>query len=253
MTRTDAAAERAPAFVVRDARGLDVYEKAFLFVVASRGEMFSRAEVAADDMGFSVAQFHKIADRLIARGLVVRQRRPGKPSVYRLNLDALIELLPKPKQSRRLRKVSTTETPSPKVSSAETPNKVSPLETRRIQVSPTESRVSTVETPVRSRPLKTTLKKKPKSARTKIRGGYLGDRGVSTVETLPDRLHCHVDPALMFLRKNNKAAYLQHISAHLGIPSIEARDVLRHLVRIGEVDENRASGTFLANTERKRS
>ncbi|CAN5191102.1 hypothetical protein BH24ACT12_BH24ACT12_14100 [soil metagenome] len=71
-------------FAARDARGLDSKEKVFVFVVASRGLMFTSAETAAADMGMSRASFYRTRDALIRKGYLRVEPRPNATTVYEL-------------------------------------------------------------------------------------------------------------------------------------------------------------------------
>ncbi|GIN05592.1 hypothetical protein Pve01_72500 [Planomonospora venezuelensis] len=82
-------------FAIRDARHLDYREKVFLFVVASRGTLYSAAKVAADDMGLSLSVFRRTARALEDRGLLFVDKRPvrnGFVHEYRVNLRGLQRL-----------------------------------------------------------------------------------------------------------------------------------------------------------------
>ena len=56
---------------IRDARGLDYKEKAFLFTVASRGAMTARWGTAAADMGMSKDTYYRTRDSLFEKNLLV--------------------------------------------------------------------------------------------------------------------------------------------------------------------------------------
>ena len=71
-------------FAARDARGLDSKEKVFVFVVATRGRMFTSAETAAADMGMSRASFYRTRDALIRKGYLRVEPRPNATTVYEL-------------------------------------------------------------------------------------------------------------------------------------------------------------------------
>lgn len=79
---------------IRDARGLNQDEKAFLFVVASRGVMTSAWRTAADDMGMKKDRFFRTRKALIAKGLVREGLRKDDTTVYRIDEDALASLVP---------------------------------------------------------------------------------------------------------------------------------------------------------------
>jgi len=86
-------------WAIRDARGLSVYEKAFLFVVATRGVMFTIATKAAQDMGMGLTKFYAVRQALLSRGLIsVRTRgqgnRTSRTTMYTVNLEAVRALTP---------------------------------------------------------------------------------------------------------------------------------------------------------------
>lgn len=76
-------------FAIRDARGLSVAEKAFLFVVASRGKLFASGTTSAADMGMSRSTFTRTARRLVERKLIDAETKPGRPTTYRVRLQAV--------------------------------------------------------------------------------------------------------------------------------------------------------------------
>ncbi|MFD0001981.1 hypothetical protein ACFVJ4_06080 [Streptomyces sp. NPDC127178] len=79
---------------IRDARGLNQDEKAFLFVVASRGVMTSAWQTAADDMGMKKDRFYRTRKSLIEKGLIQEGTRKDDTTVYRVNEEALAALVP---------------------------------------------------------------------------------------------------------------------------------------------------------------
>lgn len=79
---------------IRDARGINANEKAFLFVVASRGVMFSEWQTAAADMGMSKDTYYRTRNALIKKGLVKEGLRKDTTTVYRLEEKALAALVP---------------------------------------------------------------------------------------------------------------------------------------------------------------
>ncbi|QIG42067.1 hypothetical protein G5V58_04125 [Nocardioides anomalus] len=88
-------------WAIRDARDLDAWEKAFLFVVATRGLMFTTAARAAADMGMGLTKFYAVRKSLLSRALVsVTTRGQGNGSsmttTYSVNLDEVRKLLPSP-------------------------------------------------------------------------------------------------------------------------------------------------------------
>lgn len=216
------------AFLIRDARSLDVYEKAFLFVVASRREMFTSAAVAADDMGMSRAKFHRVRDSLLTRGLIDADQRTNRPSTYRVNLKQLGELVPrKDEPVRTLRKVSPMETPR-KVSTTETPTrKASPTETpRRLRkVSPVETVVS---------PTETHKKKEKKNKRKKNKKG-------SPAETPSGN---NRETILKLVRNSERGMFTNEIATSLGKPSIELIDELRQMKSLGMIMNISAKGNL---------
>lgn len=75
---------------LRDTRGLSANEKAFLFVVISRGdETFGTWETNAADMGMSKGTYYRTRDALLEKGLIEVARKYNATSVYRPNLDVL--------------------------------------------------------------------------------------------------------------------------------------------------------------------
>jgi len=81
-------------WIIRDARSLTGHEKAFLFVVESRGIMFSEAETARADMGLSRSTFYDVRKGLERKGLIDVRPRRLKSTLYRVNVDALRALVP---------------------------------------------------------------------------------------------------------------------------------------------------------------
>lgn len=77
-------------WTLRDARGINSDEKAFLFVAISRGdELFGTWETNAADMGMSKNRYYRTRDSLLAKGLIEVARKYNGSSVYRVNVDAL--------------------------------------------------------------------------------------------------------------------------------------------------------------------
>jgi hypothetical protein len=217
---------RAPAFLIRDARGLDAYEKAFLFVVASRGEeMFTSAETAAADMGMSPAQFHKVASRLSERELIRREARPGKSSKYLLNMEALATLKPERGRAVTLRKVSTTETPCDKVTPTERAYKGSPTERPSRKVSTSWRGVSTTETHK-----KNLTPKEKKRARATLRTGP-GPRSANNVD-VASGFELQV---LDLLRQHPKGLFVRNIGEKIKVNSLSARDACKSLEHRNEI------------------
>lgn len=79
---------------IRDARGINANEKAFLFVVASRGIMTAAWQTAAADMGMSKDTFYRTRNSLIKKGLIKEGLRKDTTTVYRLEEKALAALVP---------------------------------------------------------------------------------------------------------------------------------------------------------------
>ena len=79
---------------IRDARGLSHEEKVFLFVVASRGVMFSEWQKAADDMGMKKTRYFKVRKALIEKDLIEEGRRMDDTTVYRVKEDVLATYVP---------------------------------------------------------------------------------------------------------------------------------------------------------------
>lgn len=75
-------------FHIRDARGLNAKEKAFLFVTESRGVMFSKWDKAAADMGLSKRGYYDARASLLAKDLIREERRFDNTTVYTVNADA---------------------------------------------------------------------------------------------------------------------------------------------------------------------
>lgn len=78
-------------WAIRDARGLTAQEKAFLFVVESRGEMTTTATKAAEDMGLSRATYYRVRDGLLRKKCLTVRQRADQPSVYVVNEVSLSE------------------------------------------------------------------------------------------------------------------------------------------------------------------
>ncbi|MFJ8790445.1 hypothetical protein [Streptomyces sp. NPDC102462] len=79
---------------IRDARGLSHEEKVFLFVVASRGVMYSEWQKAAEDMGMKKTRYFKVRKSLIEKDLVEEGRRMDDTTVYRVKEDVLATYVP---------------------------------------------------------------------------------------------------------------------------------------------------------------
>lgn len=78
-------------WAVRDARGLDTYEKNFLMVVASRGEAgcFCEWKRNSEDMGMKKDAYYNRRNSLIEKGLITAWERDEKSTVYKINNDVL--------------------------------------------------------------------------------------------------------------------------------------------------------------------
>lgn len=87
-------------WAIRNARGFTAHEKAFLFVVESRGEMRTTAVKAAKDMGMSRAKYYRVRDSLLEKNCLSQRRSMDGPTIYTVNELSLTET-----------HVSTTETP----------------------------------------------------------------------------------------------------------------------------------------------
>jgi DNA-binding MarR family transcriptional regulator len=79
-------------WAIRDARGLSYAEKAFLFVVASRGCMTAKWDTAAADMGMSKNTYYKTRDSLLGKGLLNKETRFNNTTVYTVSLETLLSL-----------------------------------------------------------------------------------------------------------------------------------------------------------------
>jgi hypothetical protein len=79
-------------WAIRDARGLSYAEKAFLFVVASRGCMTAKWDTAAADMGMSKNTYYKTRDSLLGKGLIIKETRFNSTTVYTVCLESLLSL-----------------------------------------------------------------------------------------------------------------------------------------------------------------
>lgn len=78
-------------FAIRDARGLKIHEKSFLFVCESRGKegMFSEHDTNYTDMSMSKATYYRVRDSLIEKKLIEPRRRYNNTTVYHVNYDVL--------------------------------------------------------------------------------------------------------------------------------------------------------------------
>lgn len=78
-------------FKIRDSRGLDAWDKSFLFTIASRGAegMFATWDRNKDDMGMGKDRYYKSRDSLIAKGLIKVIRRMNESTIYKIDDDGL--------------------------------------------------------------------------------------------------------------------------------------------------------------------
>jgi hypothetical protein len=106
---------------IRNARGLAPEEKAILYTVESRGEVFSsRDTLRADCGGMSKTRFYRYRNSLIAKGLLHAEvRRPRGTTVYRVDSDAVEALCPGD-EGAKVREVETLRDGDSNVLSVET-------------------------------------------------------------------------------------------------------------------------------------
>lgn len=78
---------------IRDARGLDVYEKSFLYTIASRGEGGMKCEWKrnCEDMGMKKDAYYNRRTSLINKGLITAREQFEGATIYTINNAALIE------------------------------------------------------------------------------------------------------------------------------------------------------------------
>lgn len=100
---------------IRDARGLTTYEKAFLFVVESRGVCTTTRKRLLDDLGISTGQLTKVIRSLAEKDLIdVHEGRweDGKktPTFYSVKEDVLATFVPS-KEDASPEGVHTVNTP----------------------------------------------------------------------------------------------------------------------------------------------
>lgn len=74
---------------IRDSVGFTANEKAFLFVVASRGTMFAKWQTASRDMGMSKDTYYRTRNSLIEKDALNVRRQMDGPTVYTVNVEAL--------------------------------------------------------------------------------------------------------------------------------------------------------------------
>ena len=77
-------------WAIRDARGLTAHQKAFLFVVESRGECSTKMTKNAQDMGLGKDSYYRARNPLIEWGIIEERRRFEDSTVYTVNLEALL-------------------------------------------------------------------------------------------------------------------------------------------------------------------
>ncbi len=88
-------------FAIREARGLNVYEKVLLFIIESRGVLYTSARRTAQDMGVAESTYYKTVRSLQAKGLISSERAWGNdggpmPTRYRVNGEAVMRLADHP-------------------------------------------------------------------------------------------------------------------------------------------------------------
>jgi hypothetical protein len=80
---------------IRNARGLTSAEKAMLYTIESRGEVFSSAETFRGDCGMGRNKFYDVRGSLLDKGLVQAEvRRPRGTTVYRVDHEAVAAMTP---------------------------------------------------------------------------------------------------------------------------------------------------------------
>lgn len=81
---------------IRDAQGLNTAEKAIMWVIESRGELFSTVETLAGNAGMGRSTFYAHRDGLVDRGLVRCSRRYGeRQKLYTVDAAAVAALVPR--------------------------------------------------------------------------------------------------------------------------------------------------------------
>lgn len=80
-------------WAIRDARGLSTSEKAFLFVVESRGTAKTYRQTLMNDTGASDGQITNLVRSLTAKGCI-ETGRVGRRTTYRVSHDAVARLVP---------------------------------------------------------------------------------------------------------------------------------------------------------------
>lgn len=77
-------------WAIRDAQGLNHFEKVFLYTVESHKEGMKKGwEKNAADMGFSKNTYYRTRDSLTGKDLIHVQRTSDGPTLYHVNLDSL--------------------------------------------------------------------------------------------------------------------------------------------------------------------
>lgn len=76
-------------WAIRDAQGLTIFEKVFLYTVESRGTMKATWKRAADDMGMGKNTFYRTRTALVEKGLILTERMFNGVSSYEVNVDSL--------------------------------------------------------------------------------------------------------------------------------------------------------------------
>jgi hypothetical protein len=89
---------------IRNARGLKPEEKAILYTVESRGEVYSTRDTLLEDCGgMSKSRFYRHRNSLVAKGLLQAEvRRPRGTTVYRVNSEAVEALAPRREDGRNV-------------------------------------------------------------------------------------------------------------------------------------------------------
>jgi hypothetical protein len=112
-------------WLIRDARGLTVNEKLFLYTIASHQDgMRKTHDKNHADMGFSRATYYRVRTSLIAKGTITETRRMNAPTVYVIDkpaLQAWAESHVENESAQRGTPQSHTETPSSQRETAQSP------------------------------------------------------------------------------------------------------------------------------------
>lgn len=75
-------------WAIRDARGLNSKEKVFLLITESRGELYGKWDRNAADMGLSKRGYYDARASLLAKRLLLAERRFDNTTVYLVNSAA---------------------------------------------------------------------------------------------------------------------------------------------------------------------